>query len=384
MQSTEPNMVPTPLRPSYDRRSEHRLRTGAIFLLALLMISVFGVGLFAGWQFGTVKELTASISRSQSRVAPAQPAFNGANIETIREAVIAKVSPAIVQVNVVKQTGKTLGSGVIIDQRGYIVTNNHVVEGARQIQVMLADGALLTATLVGATSSDDLAVLKVNVPKQKLIVAQLGDSSKLQVGQEVLTLGNPLGITQTVTSGIVSALGRTVGALRDTVQTDAAINPGNSGGALIDLQGKVVGIPSATAVDPEFKKPANGVGFAIPSNRVQFIVPQLISNGKVTDTGRVALGVNVTSVDPIMASQKQFAVDHGALIISMLPDGAATKAGIKVGDIVVGVSDKLVDNMSDLIEALISHKPGDTVTIHLYRGPQQLKIDATLLESRVK
>jgi S1-C subfamily serine protease len=372
MHSTETNMAPTPIPPPPDeyRRPTHRFHTGAIFLLALVLMSVFSVGLFAGWQFSTVKGVSPNKAAShvESPSTSAQPAFTGENVETIREAVIAKVRPAIVQVNVVTQTGNALGSGVVIDARGYIVTNNHVVDGAQKIQVMFSDGTLLDATVVGATSDDDLAVLKVTAPKSKLVVAQLGDSSKLQVGQEVLAVGNPLGITQTVTSGIVSALGRTVGALRDTVQTDAAINPGNSGGALIDLEGKVVGIPTATAVDPEFKKPANGVGFAIPSNRVQFIVPQLIEKGKVTEAGRVALGVNIASVDPIIATQKQLSVDHGALIVNMFADGSAAKGGMKVGDIIVKVGDKMIDNAPALTEALISKKPGDTVLVEIYRG----------------
>ena len=384
MQSTEHNAVPTPPYPPRSDPPTHRLRTGAIVILTLLLMSVFGVGLFAGWQFSS----TGGVNTEHSQViAPSVPKlvpFTGTNDETIREAVVAKVRPAIVQVNVVTHTGKALGSGVIIDRRGYIVTNNHVIAGARQIQVMFSDGTLLSASVVGATSSDDLAVLKVTAPKTKLVVAQIGDSSKLRVGQEVLALGNPLGITQTVTSGIVSALGRSVGALRDTVQTDAAINPGNSGGALIDLQGQLVGIPTAAAVDPEFKKPANGVGFAIPSNRVQFIVPQLIANGKVINTGRAALGVNVTSVDPIMAAQNQFFVDHGALVVNALAGGAAEQAGMKTGDIIVQVGDKTIDDVSSLTNTLISKKPGDIVAVQIYRGKQQIKINVKLTESQAK
>jgi S1-C subfamily serine protease len=390
MQSTERDTVPTPpYPPRSDPPATHRLRTGAIIILTFLLISTFGVGLFAGWQFsggkfngiGSVK--TESPRPSVQNIPNVSP-FTGLNEETIREAVVAKVRPAIVQVNVVTETGKALGSGVIIDQRGYIVTNNHVIAGARQIQVMLSDGTLLNASVVGATSSDDIAVLKVTAPKTKLVVLQIGDSSTLRVGQEVLALGNPLGITQTVTRGIVSALGRSVGSLRDTIQTDAAINPGNSGGALVDLQGRLVGIPTATAVDPEFKKPANGVGFAITSNRVQFIVPQLMVNGKVINTGRAALGVNITSIDPIMAKQNQLSADHGALVVNVLAGSAAEQAGMKVGDIIVQVGDKPIDDVSSLTDTLISKKPGDTVTIQIYRGKQQMKIDVKLAESQAK
>src|SRR5947209_19407022 len=178
---------------------------------------------------------------------------------------------------------------------------------------MLYDGTTLPAQLVGASSPDDLAVLKVT-PKEKLTVATVGDSSQLRVGHEVLAIGNPLGITQTVTSGIVSALGRTVGTIPNAIQIDAAINPGNSGGALVDLQGNVIGIPTATAIDPEFKTPANGVGFAIPSNRVKFIAPQIIERGKVTNSGRAGMGVRVITVDQALAERENLAIDHGALM----------------------------------------------------------------------
>src|SRR5437764_6761375 len=166
-----------------------------------------------------------------------------------------------------------------------------------------------------------------------MTVATLGDSSQLRVGQEVLAIGNPLGITQTVTNGIVSALGRTVSegqggaVIPNAIQTDAPINPGNSGGALVDLQGNLVGIPTLTAIDPEFNTPANGVGFAIPSNRVKSIVPQIIANGHVTHTGRAALGIRATSVDATLAAQDNLAIDHGALIGSLVAGGPPASAG---------------------------------------------------------
>jgi S1-C subfamily serine protease len=303
-----------------------------------------------------------------------------------REAVVAKVRPAVVQINVVTTRGQGLGSGVIIDQRGYIVTNQHVVDGAQRMEVMLYDGTKLPAQLVGTDSADDLAVVKVTPPKTGLTVATLGDSSKLRVGQEVLAIGNPLGITQTVTNGIISALGRTVSegqhgaTIPDAIQTDAPINPGNSGGALVDLQGNVVGIPTLSAIDPQFKTPANGVGFAIPSNRVQFIVPQLIETGKVTHTGRAALGVTVTSVDAQLSAQDNLAVDHGALIVSVAPNGAAAQAGLQSGDVIVQIGDRVVDDVPSLGDALISKNPGERVPVQVYRGSQHLTVNVTVSE----
>ncbi len=263
---------PNPPEPPQTHPRPSGLRTGALIGLTLLVAVVFLVGGFAGWVFAS----------GQSRVVGTSVPTTANTLDTVREAVVAKVKPSVVQVNVTTAQGAALGSGVIIDSRGYIITNNHVVSGARSIQVVLSNGTKESAQLAGADAAYDLAVLKIAVPQSGLSVATLGDSTQLKVGQEVLVIGNPLGITQTVTNGIVSALKRTVSegqggaTIHNAIQTDAAINPGNSGGALVDLQGNVVGIPTLTAIDPEFNTPANGVGFAIPANRVKAILPQII------------------------------------------------------------------------------------------------------------
>jgi S1-C subfamily serine protease len=275
---------------------------------------------------------------------------------------------------------------VLIDPRGYIVTNNHVVNGAQAVQVVLYDGTSVPASIAGTDAPDDLAVVKIQPPKGNLTVATLGDSSKLRVGQEVLAIGNPLGITQTVTNGIVSALERTVSegqggaVIPNAIQTDAPINPGNSGGALVDLQGTLVGIPTLTAIDPEFNTPANGVGFAIPSNRVQFIVPQIIQTGKVTHTGRAALGIRVADVDPTLAAQDNLAVDHGVLIVSTVPNGPAAQAGLQAGDVIVSIDNHAVNDTSSLADALVSKNPGETVAVQVYRGKQQMTVNVKLGE----
>lgn len=366
--------------PVPQQRSSRGVRTGAIIVLTVLLAVVFGTGLFAGWVFA-----------GGSSTAILQPApYVGATVpppsENTREAVVAKVRPAVVQINVVTPGGQGLGSGVIVDHRGYIVTNHHVVEGAQHLEVVFYDGTKHPAQLVGTDPADDLAVVKITPPDTGLSVATLGDSSKLRVGQEVLAIGNPLGITQTVTNGIISALGRTVSegqngaTIPDAIQTDAPINPGNSGGALVDLQGNVIGIPTLAAIDPQFKTPANGVGFAIPSNRVQFIVPQLIETGKVTHTGRAALGVTVTSVDAQLSAQDNLAVDHGSLIVSVTPNGAAAQAGLQPGDVIVQIDDKAVDDVPSLGDALVSKSPGEKVSVQAYRGHQPLTVNVTLGE----
>ncbi len=385
---TDPNLPPVS-----PRRSGSRVRTGAIIALTLVLALVFGVGLFAGWQFGK-GSATSTLSGNtgtgtlQTGTAPAVtvPPLTGNNIEAVREAVIAKVRPSVVEVEVSAQGSSGIGSGVIIDRRGYIVTNNHVVSNAQSIEVVLYNGSRLQAQLAGTDPADDLAVLRVTPPSSGLTVATLGDSSKLQVGQDVMAIGNPLGITQTVTSGIVSALGRSVNegqggaTIPDAIQTDAPINPGNSGGALVDLQGNLVGIPTLTAIDPEFNTPANGVGFAIPSNRVAFIVPQIIANGSVTHTGRAYLGVNLTDVDATLAEHYNLAVDHGALVVNVVAGSPAASAGLQSGDVIVQIGNSPVNDVQSLTDILVNSSPGQAVALKVYRSSQQLTINVTLGE----
>src|SRR6266516_2941865 len=267
----EPPLQHAPEPPrEQPRQGSGGLRTGAIIGLILLLIVVFVIGGFAGWVYAGTK---SSASGST---------LNASTLDTLRESVATKVKPTIVEVYVTLAKGVVIGAGLIINSQGYIVTNNHVVSGALSIQVILSNGTKEPAQLAGADAAYDLAVLKIAVPQGGLTVATLGDSTQLKVGQEVMVIGNPLGITQTVTNGIVSALKRSVSegqgapTIQNAIQTDAAINPGNSGGALVDLQGSVVGIPTLTAIDPEFNTPANGVGFAIPANRIKAILPQFI------------------------------------------------------------------------------------------------------------
>jgi S1-C subfamily serine protease len=370
MSSTTPSSSPT----HHPRRNSRWLVGGWKLLLVML---IFGTGLLAGCELGGG---TSGTAVSQSTPIPS---LNGANIETVREAVITRAQPAVVQINVRTAKGGGLGSGVIIDKRGYIITNNHVVEGAQQLQVVLYGGQRLAGRVVGTDAPDDLAVVQVTPPRTGLTVATLGDSSKLQVGQDVLAIGNPLGITQTVTNGIVSALNRKVGTIPDAIQTDAPINPGNSGGALVDMQATLVGVPTSTAIDPEFNTPANGVGFAVPSNRVKFIAPQLIQTGHVTNSGRAALGIRVTDVDSTVAAQNGLAVDHGVLIVSATPGGPADKAGLKAGDVIVQIDGKPVNDVQALGDILMSKKPGDTVSVQYYRGNQQQTAQVKLSELQI-
>ena len=383
----QPQQAPPSQQPLPATRRESRgLRTGAILLLTLLLATVFGTGLFAGWEFGRGGATPAATSPTiGANSQPTVPALTGNNIEVVREAVISKVRPSVVQVNVATAQGNALGSGVIIDPRGYIVTNNHVVNGARSLQVVLSNGSRVPAQLTGTDAADDLAVVKIN-PPTSIAVAAIGDSSKLRVGQEVLAIGNPLGITQTVTNGIVSALNRNVSegqggaTIPGAIQTDAPINPGNSGGALVDMQGNLVGIPTLTAIDPEFNTPASGVGFAIPANRVKLIVPQLIQTGSVAHTGRAVLGVSVEDVDQTLVTQNNLSVDHGAFISDVVSGGPADHAGLQSGDVIVQINSTPINDVSSLGDALANKNPGDTVSGQFYHGSQQRTVTVTLGE----
>jgi S1-C subfamily serine protease len=366
------------------RNTRPRRRSGALWGCALLVLAI--VLFAAGWAVGHVTAAPAQTGALQGGTNANIPALTGSNISTVREAVVAKVRPEVVLITVATQQGTALGSGVIIDKRGYIVTNNHVVSGARTVQVTLFNGANVTGQVAGTDVADDLAVVRFTPPSANISAATLGDSSKLAVGEDVLAIGNPLGITQTVTSGIVSALGRSVSegqggaTLPGAIQTDAPINPGNSGGALVDLQGNVVGIPTLTAIDPEFNAPANGVGFAIPSNRVRFIAPQIIDTGTVSHTGRAALNVGVEPIDPNLAQMNNLPVTSGVLITTVQPGGAAAKAGLQTGDVIVQVDNTPVVDTPTLSDALLNKDPGSTVAVHIYRGNQQMTMNVTLGE----
>jgi S1-C subfamily serine protease len=270
-----PQLVAAPPTPPRKRSG----RTGAIVFLTLVIALIFGVGLFAGSEFAG-KSANSTSATSQATATATAASSSGTTLEAEQEAAIAKVEPAVVELKVTTAQGEQIGSGVIIDAKGDIVTNNHVVSGEQTIEVVLSNGSTEQAQLIGTAAADDLAVVRIQ-PFAHMTVAQIGNSSSLVVGQEVLAIGNPLGITETATKGIVSALNRSVTestgtTISNAIQTDAAINPGNSGGALINLQGQLVGIPTLTAVNTESNTAANGLSFAIPSNLVETALQQIL------------------------------------------------------------------------------------------------------------
>ncbi len=353
--------------------------TGVRVILVIALVVLVGIGLFAAFQIGRNSASGASTTNTTNQPLPSAATYNALPI-----AVAATFRRSVVQIDVITQQGAGLGSGTIIDSRGYIVTNDHVVAGAKQIQVELYDGLKVPAQLIGLYPPEDLAVIKIN-PVPDMAVAKIGDSSQLKVAEYVMAIGNPLGITQTVTSGVVSALGRNVPVsagveLIDAIQTDAAINPGNSGGALVDLEGELIGVPTITIVNPTFNSPASGIGFAVPSNRVKFIVPQLIATGHVTHTGRASLGVGVVPVDASVAAQFDLSVDRGLLIASVTPNGPAATAGLKAGDVILQIDNAPINSVQSLGDVLLSKNPGDTVAVTINRGGQQMTVTVTLGE----
>lgn len=294
------------------------------------------------------------------------------------ETVLRKVLPSIVQIT----TSVGLGSGVVFDTHGDIVTNDHVVGTATTFQVQLANSPhAVTATLVGSYPTDDLAVIKINATAG-LTPASFGQSSQLQVGQIVLAMGNPLGLTSSVTNGIVSALGRTLteptsadspgATLPNSIQTSASINPGNSGGALVDLQGQVIGIPTLAATDAQIGGAAAGIGFAIPSDTVKSIAGQLISTGTVTNSGRAALGVAVQGITDNQGN------DAGVSIASVQAGKAAAVAGLKAGDVITKLDGQPVTSPADLAGILAGLKIGQMVPVVVSRNGSDQTIRVSL------
>src|SRR5918995_6522373 len=307
--------------------------------------------------------------------------------------VASKVGPSVVQVNVraVRETplgtqrGDSLGSGVIYRQDGYIVTNNHVIEGATDVYVAFADGTIEDADVVGTDPNTEIAVIKVD--RNDLPAATFDDGVAPVVGQLAVAIGSPSGFESTVTSGVVSGVGREFppeltgsgtaarSALTDLIQTDAAISPGNSGGALADRAGEIIGVNVAYL--PPSETGAVNIGFAIPSDTAVSVADQLIEKGKVTTA---YLGVGTTDLSPEDAGRFGLPVESGAIVGQVEPGSGADAAGVRRGDIIVRLGDNPIDNAGDLFGALRDYQPGDTVELTVVRDGEELTLEVTLGE----
>jgi S1-C subfamily serine protease len=328
------------MTPTTRRQGRHVARVlGLLALIAALMVGAF-----------------AAARATAAGSSPSNPA--GSAFQQTLVNVVNKVRPSVVEIS----TATGLGSGIVYDNQGDIVTNNHVVAGATQFQVTFSGGNTVPGTLVGTFPPDDLAVIKV-APPAGLAPATFADSTNLRVGDVTMAIGNPLGLASSVTQGIVSYTGRTVSegggvVLPDTVQTSAPINPGNSGGALVNIAGQVIGIPTLGATDPQLGGgAAPGIGFAIASNTAKNIAGQLVSQGRVTNSGRAGLGIVGATATNAQGQQV------GVLVRSVDTGGPAAAAGIQEGDLVVGVNGQQTPNLSVLHEVLASLKPGDIAAI---------------------
>jgi 2-alkenal reductase len=310
--------------------------------------------------------------------------------------VYARVGPAVVCITAQDQFGGCIGSGFVIDREGHVVTNNHVAAVSSDLLVTLADDHTVPAEVIGSDAGSDLAVLKIDVPPETLTVAELGDSADLRVGQRAIAIGNPFGLERTVTTGVISSLGRTLDRddsafrIAEVIQTDAAINPGNSGGPLLNSKGQVIGVNTAirsmTGVN-------SGVGFAIPVDIVKRVVPELVELGRYRHTW---VGVRGRSITAEMVEAMDLPVEIGVLVAQVEPDGPAEKAGLRGGeqeivvsgipmlaggDIIVAINDEPVGEFDDLINYLASNTGvGDVVTLTVVRERQEVSIEITLEE----
>ncbi len=303
---------------------------------------------------GSVRSTAAASARPAPANAPS-------SLQEAYEAVIQRVRPSVVEV----ATDFGLGSGVVYDGEGHVVTNAHVVGDATRFRVALADGHISDATLVGVYRPDDLAVIAIEGGTH-VTPARFADSAQVKVGEITLAIGNPLGLASSVTDGIVSFNGRTVSegdgvVLPSTIQTSAAINPGNSGGALVDLDGEVIGIPTLAATDAQLGGAAPGIGFAIPANTVKRIADQLITHGSVTNSGRAALGISATTATTVLGEPV------GVLIRRVDAGGPADAAGLQAGDIITSIDGHPIPDLAALQETVAGLQPGARATVDALR-----------------
>jgi 2-alkenal reductase len=310
--------------------------------------------------------------------------------------VYSRVSPAVVCITAQDRFGGCIGSGFVYDSEGHIVTNNHVAEAAPDLLVTLADERAVPAEVIGKDAGSDLAVLDIDVPPEELTVAELGDSSSLRVGQRAIAIGNPFGLERTITTGIISSLGRTLNRpessfqIAQVIQTDAAINPGNSGGPLLDSKGRVIGVNTAIRSETGVN---SGVGFAIPVDVVRRVVPELIAEGRYRHTW---VGVYGRTISPEMVEAMDLPVETGVLVADVEPGSPADDAGLRGGDrdlsvsgllmraggdIVVAINDVEVRRFDDLINYLATRTSvGDVVRLTVVRGDDQITVEVRLAE----
>lgn len=375
-----------------------------LFYLFIVM-AVAGVSALAGAAAGGYATYQVIQQRNQlpaalQQVVPVNNAntsqtivLNNTNIETAITQSVQRLGPAVVTVvgTVPGQMtffgptgdGTVSGSGVFISEQGYILTNNHVVEGTKELKVVLSDGTEESAQIVGTDKYSDIAVLKADgkVPT----VASLGNSDLLDPGETVIAIGSPLGnFKNTVTVGVVSATGRSIDTgngyqIEDLIQTDAAINHGNSGGPLVNLAGEVVGINTLVVRNSGMGDVAEGLGFAIPVNMAQVIAQQIIQQGYFS---RPYMGIEFQPINPDVASQHNLPAQWGVYVMKVADGSPASKAGLKQGDIITKVGEVALDETHSYVNTLFTFKPGDQITLTVLRDGKELQLQITLGEAK--
>jgi 2-alkenal reductase len=343
---------------------------------------------------GSRGQVAALVPSSAPNTDPGQTlVLSSTDIETSITQAAQKVGSAVVtvigtipgQVTFFGQSGDQAvsGSGFFISDKGYVLTNNHVVEGAKSVSIVLADGSQQTASIVGTDPYSDIAVLKTEGPVPA--VAILGNSDKLQPGESVIAIGSPLGdFKNTVTVGVVSATGRSIDTgqgyqIEDLIQTDAAINHGNSGGPLVNLAGEVIGVNTLIVRDSGNGDVAEGLGFAIPVNTAQAVAQQILQQGYFA---RPLMGISFQPINPQVAARYGLAAQWGVYITRVMSGSPADQAGLRQGDIITQVGDVSLDERHSYINTLYNYKPGDTVNLTVVRDGQTLQLQITLGESQ--
>ncbi len=371
-----------PPKPPRERSGKGRLLAG---MVALSLAVALAVLFLAPLAFGA-NPVDLLRGKGKTQTVTQTQIVNPQTGQTATEAVAAKIMPSVVNIDVTLQggfgqTGKGIASGFFFRDGGYILTNNHVVQGASSIAVTTADGRDFKAKVIGTDPDTDLAVIQVSGAAAP--VADLGSSAGLQVGQEVMAVGSPAGLEQTVTQGIVSALHRNLPdfhpsnaqnttPLLDVIQTDAAINPGNSGGPLVDMSGQVVGVNSAIYSE---SGGSEGLGFSIPIDTAKAIADQLVSSGSVSHAW---LGISGQTVTPALAKANGLSVDYGALIADVFAEGAAAQAGLQRGDIIIALDGAKMASMDQLMLYVRGKTIGSKLTVTYMRGSDRHDVDVTL------
>lgn len=381
---SQPNQTPVVTKQKSGMTSHVVTAVVAALVSGALCLGVGFTAITNGWVHVPTSSSLSDVKSNTSGSGSAK-AKSGTAVDWT--AVAKEVSDSVVAIDVATSDGEAKGSGVVISDKGYIATNNHVISGAQQIQVTLASGAVYSAKVVGTDTTTDLAVIKLDNPPSDLKVAEFADSDNLAVGEAVMAIGNPLGYDDTATTGIVSALNRPVTVTDDdnnaivtnAVQIDAAINPGNSGGPTFNAAGQVIGINSSIASTASSSGTAGsiGIGFAIPSNLVKRVANEIIDNGSVR---HVVLGITIKS-----SSVEADGVTRGCAQVQAVTDGGpASKAGVKAGDSIVAFNGKAVNNNYSLLGYVRASAMGDKVKLTVVRGGNTMDLEVTLDQEETK